>query len=1291
MKSVNVSDFARVIGDGIDMKSIKIDCQNLDPTGNYDRILKREGELLKPALQRVGEDYERIVYSEISDKYDTVVMGEAEDTDLDGVDTVGEINARDFITLNSQQEKVGLQVSVSGQIGEFRLTGISDVVVVREDEITVYEIKSSDEVKPEHQVQTTLYAMMIQNIFDLNNDQINTGVIYRGSNSEFNPSMFEYETRKMDVESLLSEGGIFDRSFSLDHSEIPPSSSRYSEHEELYNVLSLNSDGLGYLGFNPNQIQVLKDEGINDIFDLADLVEIEEKRYFESSPEFTDTDLYQRIISKLQDVNLISKAYTAKSIVRMVRDEDYPSFYTPKFGDDNYVEIPSFSEEENVIKVYVDVQYDNALNRISSTSVLIDSPGSTSQLSSIYAPKYGIRGSKNDDSDVVEEMCQNLVEEVDHQISEAESDCYVHLYFYQDSDRRRLCESINSMEDISEQAETVLSLITSKDSVEQPMYTCMKSVIEDSLSLPTTNTGLFSVYDNLPVENPNNLAELRDTYNKRVFDHYLPFRTDNDGIKLESFNRANNFISVTPQHTSNIPEEYFWNATGVSDDIEWEDERRKSIVKFYDNEYEDLKSMIEIIPKMIMRLDEYMSYKSKKPVWNKEKLSDLSKYRLYPSNYAESMISFECIERGSTCDEVEMFETMSDARKMISGKRIVGDVYSDVEGTVNIKPDYDILELDKEQIYERFRLSEGDMVNVSDSSGNKTLGIVSSMSQSFVSVEKMIFPEYQHEDTGTVFSDGYYGSNFNTTDRVSIYKTPDDLTGRRKMKCLENLPRGNPVYNILDLHKKGEDVINEGYLNNRVGAYVSDLESDNVLDYDLNEKQKEFVTSTDSSICTLQGPPGTGKTSAAVANAILSRLYMKNGKSVLVSAPSNTAVDEVMSSVSELIEKISTESESILREIGPLAMYRCGSSGYEGSGASYVPVVRTSNSKDDIEKVLKHANSNDENCIIFSTPSTTAKLIKDHYNNTYDDIFYKPRDIFDLLVVDEASMMNMSDLMLCSSFLKQRGYQVLCVGDHRQMPPIRKFDWEDCQRHIENRYEPYMSVMNTFRQEFENDPEFPIIGLERTYRCHEEVADLLKNNVYSKDGIDYSSQVTDTLNEYNRENSSSSRVLDSSPITIVRHFEENSKMINSLEASIVEKILSDNGDESIGVVTPHNAQKAYIKSISSDHQGVDTVERFQGGERDVIIVSATVSERKYQYKEEDFLLSPQRLNVALSRMKKKAVVIVPNTLLTMIPSDTENYENALFWKRLYRFVKDSNSSSKTVRKIDDEKVEIIST
>ncbi len=81
---------------------------------------------------------------------------------------------------------------------------------------------------------------------------------------------------------------------------------------------------------------------------------------------------------------------------------------------------------------------------------------------------------------------------------------------------------------------------------------------------------------------------------------------------------------------------------------------------------------------------------------------------------------------------------------------------------------------------------------------------------------------------------------------------------------------------------------------------------------------------------------------------------------------------------------------------------------------------------------------------------------------------------------------------------------------------------------------------------------------------------------------------------------------------------------------------------------------------------IDTVERFQGGERTVILVSATESNRAYLLAASDFLLDPRRLTVALSRAKRKLILVASRSIFELFSADEETFANSQLWKNLLR-------------------------
>jgi hypothetical protein len=99
----------------------------------------------------------------------------------------------------------------------------------------------------------------------------------------------------------------------------------------------------------------------------------------------------------------------------------------------------------------------------------------------------------------------------------------------------------------------------------------------------------------------------------------------------------------------------------------------------------------------------------------------------------------------------------------------------------------------------------------------------------------------------------------------------------------------------------------------------------------------------------------------------------------------------------------------------------------------------------------------------------------------------------------------------------------------------------------------------------------------------------------------------------------------------------------------------------IGIVTPHRAQRAQVvqalqqafPGIALDliEDSVDTVERFQGGERQVIIISFGVGDPDVIRGEERFLMQLERTNVAISRAMGKCIVLLSEEVANHIPDD----------------------------------------
>ena len=263
--------------------------------------------------------------------------------------------------------------------------------------------------------------------------------------------------------------------------------------------------------------------------------------------------------------------------------------------------------------------------------------------------------------------------------------------------------------------------------------------------------------------------------------------------------------------------------------------------------------------------------------------------------------------------------------------------------------------------------------------------------------------------------------------------------------------------------------------------------------------------------------------------------------------------------------------------------------------------------------------------------------------------------------------MNLAEALTAAAFLRDDG-QFLAVGDHRQMPPILQHTWDQASRRDLARARPHLSIFAYLLE-----LGFVRTALDESFRLPAEVAAFLHRHVYAQDGIAFHSQNRQRLPTVELADGWLRHALaPEHPMILIEHNDDSSQQVNACEALVIEALaraaveqLRLDAHTGLGIVVPHRAQKVFLQTrLPHLASAVDTVERFQGGERDLIIVSATVSDLAYAQSESDFLLEPQRLTVAVSRPKRKLIVLASQTLFTLMPADLDAYERGALWKHL---------------------------
>jgi hypothetical protein len=252
--------------------------------------------------------------------------------------------------------------------------------------------------------------------------------------------------------------------------------------------------------------------------------------------------------------------------------------------------------------------------------------------------------------------------------------------------------------------------------------------------------------------------------------------------------------------------------------------------------------------------------------------------------------------------------------------------------------------------------------------------------------------------------------------------------------------------------------------------------------------------------------------------------------------------------------------------------------------------------------------------------------------------------------------------------------EVMVCGDHRQLSPIIAHDWEREDRPPVTIYQPYASAYDAVLRLREDggvtDESIRRSALTYSFRLPPIIRELI-SRLYKRDDIDLSGASAGTRAIGNVNQSVWEKLwAGETGLYLVIHGERESRKSNPTEVEILTRILAAGGSQpagSIGIITPHRAQRAMITAAVVGNPAVDvvdTVERLQGGERQTIIVSATASDNTAISKSAEFILDLNRSNVAFSRAQRRLIVICSETLLDHIPAELEDYESTLLWKSL---------------------------
>ncbi|WP_211311366.1 AAA domain-containing protein [Halarchaeum salinum] len=331
----------------------------------------------------------------------------------------------------------------------------------------------------------------------------------------------------------------------------------------------------------------------------------------------------------------------------------------------------------------------------------------------------------------------------------------------------------------------------------------------------------------------------------------------------------------------------------------------------------------------------------------------------------------------------------------------------------------------------------------------------------------------------------------------------------------------------------------------------------------------------------IHGPPGTGKTYTI---ATLVREFIARGDRVLLSAFTNRAVDNALEAIEEqdIADIVRVGTETGVRE--DMQEYRL-----ENAGGPHEQADR-----------LGAAS------LVAATTATCGSRVMRSQS-------------FDVVLVDEASQLTEPGALAAIN----RGAKFVLVGDHHQLPPVVQAGGR--------------LTTSLFERLIEEHPEAGVL-LESQYRMRQQIQAFSSTEFYEgrlrpANGAVATQSLTDLgVDSEHTDVVDGVGFVDVTGTTDAHVDPQEAERV----AEIVERYLDGGLERSqIGVIAPFRAQVGEIGRRVPEGVAVDTVDRFQGSSKEVIVVSFVATGALDGPIFEDY----RRLNVAMSRAKKALVLV----------------------------------------------------
>ena len=446
------------------------------------------------------------------------------------------------------------------------------------------------------------------------------------------------------------------------------------------------------------------------------------------------------------------------------------------------------------------------------------------------------------------------------------------------------------------------------------------------------------------------------------------------------------------------------------------------------------------------------------------------------------------------------------------------------------------------------------------------------------------------------------------------------------------------------------------------------------------------------------GPPGTGKTKTC--QGLLHSLVVEEAVrkrdggpyAILVSGPTYKAVGEI---IGRLSTALAADARAACRLWLIHSRYRDERFPTPGTPGAHLEIVETIAAPDEAgfqrlaESLASGTGVNIVAAVAHQCPKIVEALARlDGGSNAL-------RELFDFVLIDESSQVDMITAVGPLALLKPQA-QLVVAGDHLQMPPVFLSDPPLGAEHLVGSLQTYLikrfQILRTpLLENYRSNGD--IVGYTRrlgyppnlvAVNPKTRIRLLRSADAYAADLMMAGLAGSELW---------SAVIAPARPIVAVTYPDGMAGQANGFEADCVASLAfllrsagsraldgrddqPEHGDwdnesfwsRGLGVVTPHRAQRAQViqallrafPDVNPDwiDGAVDTVERFQGGERHTIIISFGVGDPDVIRGEERFLMQLERTNVAISRAMGKCIVLMSDEVANHIPEDRRAAETA---------------------------------